>query len=68
MDHRINIMEILSDSSVGWFCSCNEMYDTLDQLCDHIRKETACQEKRLAQDLIIIHEHTRSQLYQNSNE
>ena len=59
MDHRINIMEILSDSSVGWFCSCNEMYDTLDQLCDHIREETAYQEKRLAQDLIIIHEHTR---------
>ena len=59
MDHRINIMEILSDSSVGWFCSCNEMYDTLDQLTDHIRRETDNQAKRLIADLIIIHEHTR---------
>ena len=59
MYHRINIMEIFTDGSVAWFCSCYEMYDTLDQLCDHIRKETAYQEKRLVQDLIIIHEHTR---------
>jgi hypothetical protein len=59
MDHRINIMEICTDGSVGWFCYCNENYETLERLINHIQKEVANQSKRLTEDLIIIQEQLR---------